>query len=279
MPAGTLYDSRAEHSACGVGFVTRKDSQQTHEILRKGHEALCAVPHRGGMSSAGIGDGAGVCVDLSLALFSQLTGKVLAPGRFGVGNFFLPEAAASQGQALALIEAALHDANLTVLLRRPVPVDDSVIEPRGVTAQLPIMQWIFAIPDSVTDAATDALVHQTLLNIESQAYADPALLGLYPLSLSARTQVLKGRLNAWEIIPYFKDFSDPAHQVHTLYFHTRFSTNTDPHPSMAQPFRLMAHNGELNTDKKNRLSEAAVALARNKAIVRPKGQSDSCRLD
>ncbi|MCX8228106.1 MAG: glutamate synthase-related protein, partial [Sulfitobacter sp.] len=66
---------------------------------------------------------------------------------------------------------------------------------------------------------------------------------------------------------------------HTMYFHTRFSTNTDPHPSMAQPFRLMAHNGELNTDKKNRLSEAAIALARNKAIIRPPGQSDSCRLD
>ncbi|MEC7963845.1 MAG: glutamate synthase central domain-containing protein, partial [Pseudomonadota bacterium] len=94
-----------------------------------------------------------------------------------------------------------------------------------------------------------------------------------------RTQVFKGRLNSWEIIPYFKDLSDPDHAVHTMYFHTRFSTNTDPHPSMAQPFRLMAHNGELNTDKKNRLSEAAIALARSKAIVRPKGQSDSCRLD
>ncbi|MEM9262957.1 MAG: glutamate synthase central domain-containing protein, partial [Pseudomonadota bacterium] len=90
---------------------------------------------------------------------------------------------------------------------------------------------------------------------------------------------LKGRLNSWEIIPYYKDLNDPEHAIHTVYFHTRFSTNTDPHPSMAQPFRLMAHNGELNTDKKNRLSEAAVALARNNAIIRPKGQSDSCRLD
>ena len=62
-------------------------------------------------------------------------------------------------------------------------------------------------------------------------------------------------------MPYFCDLTDPRHEVHTMYFHTRFSTNTDPHPSMAQPFRLMAHNGELNTDKKNRLSEAAVALA------------------
>ncbi len=76
------------------------------------------------------------------------------------------------------------------------------------------------------------------------AYTTPALSGLYPLSLSAHMQVLKGRLNSWEIVPYFRDLNDPDHQVHTMYFHTRFSTNTDPHPTMAQPFRLMAHNGE-----------------------------------
>ena len=85
--------------------------------------------------------------------------------------------------------------------------------------------------------------------------------------------------SANEIIPYFLDLNNLGHSVHTLYFHTRFSTNTDPHPSMAQPFRMMAHNGELNTDKKNRLSETAIARSRENNIIRPKGQSDSCRLD
>ena len=126
---------------------------------------------------------------------------------------------------------------------------------------------------------SDRVIHQALLDIEAVAYTDPALQGLYPISLSASIQTLKGRLNSWEIVPYFSDLNDPDHSVHTLYFHTRFSTNTDPHPSMAQPFRLVAHNGELNTDKKNRLSETAIAAAGNKAIIRPKGQSDSCRLD
>lgn len=277
-PTG-LYDPLREHSACGVGFLTRKDGQQTHEVLLKGHEALCAVPHRGGMSSTGVGDGAGVSVDLSMAFFSRLVGATLQPGRFGVGNFFLPKNPDQRQCAQQLIEQTLEQFGLTVRLCREVPVDNNAIEPRGIALQLPIQQWVFTAPEGVHGTELDRHIHQALLEIESQSYPNPDLAGLYPLSLSAHTQVLKGRLNSWEIIPYFCDLSDPNHRVHTLYFHTRFSTNTDPHPSMAQPFRLMAHNGELNTDKKNRLSEAAVALAKNRAIVRPAGQSDSCRLD
>ncbi|MEM6710372.1 MAG: glutamate synthase central domain-containing protein, partial [Pseudomonadota bacterium] len=275
----TLYDPKREHSACGVGFITRKDSKPSHEVLRKGHEALCAIPHRGGMSSTGVGDGAGISVDLSSRLFSKLTGTRLESGRFGVGNFFMPERRESHERAIAVIEAALRNTGLETVLRRELPVDAQAIEPTSVPLQLPIVQWIFRIPEALLDAGVDAAMHHTLLAIETIAYADEALLGLYPLSLSARTQVLKGRLNAWELVPYFADLSDPDHRVHTLFFHTRFSTNTDPHPSMAQPFRLMAHNGELNTDKKNRLSEAAIAKARRRSIVRPPGQSDSCRFD
>ena len=278
FPTG-LYDPAQEHSACGVGFLTRKDSVQTHDVLRKGHEALCAVPHRGGMSSEGVGDGAGVSVDLSLEFFRKLTGEALEPGAFGVGNFFLPADPAQHERAFEIIDQAFADCELKVVLVRDVPVNNDAIGPRAVKWQLPIRQWVFTAPEHLKGAAFDSRIHEALLDIEALAYTDEALAGLYPLSLSARMQVFKGRLNSWEIVPYFEDLSDSDHAVHTMYFHTRFSTNTDPHPSMAQPFRLMAHNGELNTDKKNRLSEAAIALARNKAIIRPKGQSDSCRLD
>ncbi|MFV0473087.1 MAG: glutamate synthase-related protein [Pikeienuella sp.] len=274
-----LYDPSVEHSSCGVGFLTRKDGVQTHEVLVMGHQALCAVPHRGGMSSEGVGDGAGVSVDLSLSLFRKLTGRALEPGAYGVGNFFMPADPAQTPRAIELIESALGDAGMAIMLRRELPVDEGALSPRAARHQAPIRQWVFAAPDDLRGRALDARIHRALLEIEAVAYTEPALDGLYPLSLSARTQVLKGRLNSWEIIPYFRDLSDLDHKVHTLYFHTRFSTNTDPHPSMAQPFRLMAHNGELNTDKKNRLSEAAVAMARNTAIIRPRGQSDSCRLD
>ncbi|MEM7005437.1 MAG: glutamate synthase central domain-containing protein, partial [Pseudomonadota bacterium] len=275
-----LYDPEREHSSCGVGFLTRKDGVQTHDVLRKAHEALCAVPHRGGMSSEGVGDGAGISFDISVALFSKLTGRTLKPEAFGVGNFFLPEDEDCRTEAIELIESCFRKAGMSVLLRREVPVNSKVIEPRGVKLQLPIMQWVFENEKNPKAGRRfDKAIYKLLLAIEAKAYPNPDMTGLYPLSLSAQMQVLKGRLNSWEIIPYFADLNDPDHAIHTVYFHTRFSTNTDPHPSMAQPFRLMAHNGELNTDKKNRLSEAAVALARNSAIIRPKGQSDSCRLD
>ncbi|MEM1429095.1 MAG: glutamate synthase large subunit, partial [Pseudomonadota bacterium] len=274
-----LYDPDREQSACGVGFLTRKDGRQTHDLLRMGHEALCAVPHRGGMSSEGVGDGAGISVDLSLGFFGKLTGRPLEQGAFGVGNFFMPADPAQHGRAADIVNRSLAAAGLDVLLQREMPVNTQAIPPRAARWQLPIHQWVFAAPEGLRGAALDSRIYDTLLAIEAVAYTEAALDGLYPLSLSARMQVFKGRLNSWEIVPYFRDLSDPDHAVHTMYFHTRFSTNTDPHPSMAQPFRLMAHNGELNTDKKNRLSEAAIALARNKAIVRPRGQSDSCRLD
>ena len=274
-----LYDPEREHSACGVGFLTRKDGMQSHDVLRRGHEALCAVPHRGGMSSEGVGDGAGVSVDLSLEFFEKLCGVSLIPGKFGVGNFFLPADPAQHDHAASLIENCLFDQGFITKTVRHVDVNTGALGVRAVKYQSPIAQWVFKAPDGIDRQTFDRRIHRALLEIEAEAYTKPEFKGLYPVSLSSRMQVLKGRLNSWEIIPYFTDLSNPSHSVHTIYFHTRFSTNTDPHPSMAQPFRLMAHNGELNTDKKNRLSEAAIALARSKAIIRPPGQSDSCRLD
>ncbi|MEM6365039.1 MAG: glutamate synthase central domain-containing protein, partial [Planctomycetota bacterium] len=277
-PTG-LYDPTFEKSSCGVGFLTRKDSRQTHDLLLKGHQALCAVPHRGGMSAEGVGDGAGISVDLSLDFFRRLTGLPLEVGSFAVGNFFMPADNTQHERAKEIVERQMSAGDFRVLLERELPVNNDELPDRSVRLQLPIRQWIFAAPDGVRGDELDALIHQRLLAIEAEAFPDASLEGLHPLSLSARLQVFKGRLNSWEIIPYFKDLSDEHHAVHTMYFHTRFSTNTDPHPSMAQPFRLMAHNGELNTDKKNRLSETAIASARKKKIVRPNGQSDSCRLD
>lgn len=274
-----LYDHSHEKSSCGVGFITRKDSTQSHDLLLLGHQALCSVPHRGGMSSEGVGDGAGVSVDLSINFFKKLAGDTLEAGKFGVGNFFLPKDQSQHNNAAQFIETVLSDAGFRTRSVRNMPINNDAIGERAVKWQLPIAQWVFDAPADLNQDAFDQRIHSALLEIEAVAYTKKEFEGLYPLSLSSRMQVFKGRLNSWEIIPYFQDLSDPDHKIHTLYFHTRFSTNTDPHPSMAQPFRLVAHNGELNTDKKNRLSEAAIARARNMAIIRPKGQSDSCRLD
>ncbi|MFE7131078.1 glutamate synthase-related protein [Streptomyces sp. NPDC057638] len=274
-----LYSPAREHSDCGVGFITRLDGTPGHDVIRKGDEALRAIPHRGGTSAEGVGDGAGVSVDLSVEFFTAITGEELRAGHFGVANCFVPLDGERRDGAAELVGRSITEQGFEVLLVREVPVDHGVARPVAERYQLPITQWVFRAPQAWERAEVDAAAHRALLAIEAVAYADDAYAGLYPLSLSARTQVLKGRLNSGEVIGYFRDLCDPRHSVRSLYFHTRFSTNTEPHPTMAQPFRLMAHNGELNTDRKNRLSDEALARARTRSIVRPPGQSDSSRLD
>ncbi|MDQ0539270.1 glutamate synthase (NADPH/NADH) large chain [Curtobacterium flaccumfaciens] len=284
-----LYDPARESSDCGVGFITRLDGTPSHDVIRKGDEALCSIPHRGGKSAEGVGDGAGVSIDLSVEFFSAITGQQLRAGHFGVANCFVPSGTGADGadertRAQQTVSDAIAAEGFELLLVRDVPVDHSVARPEAEQYQLPIVQWVFRAPSDWDRTEVDAAANRALLAIEAVSYAQAATeraehAALYPLSLSARTQILKGRLNSGEVIGYFTDLRDPRHSVRTLYFHTRFSTNTEPHPTMAQPFRLMAHNGELNTDRKNRLSDEALARARTRSIVRPPGQSDSSRLD
>jgi len=278
-----LYDRDQSSDSCGVGFITHKQSTQTFDVLVKGHEALCTIPHRGGMSAEGIGDGAGVNIDLSERFFRKVTGnKELKLGDFAVANFFLPKQAEYEDDAIALVEKTLQEFNLPIILWRDVPVDNSVLNYASVQAQLPLKQVVFLRSDALLAASWDefdARVAECLQAIEDVCYEMAELDGFYPCSMSARTQVLKGRLNSNEVMPYFKDLVDSEHEIHSLFFHTRFSTNTEPATMMAQPFRRMAHNGELNTDKKNRLSEKSIASQLGKTIHFPKGQSDSARLD
>ncbi|MFZ2313166.1 MAG: glutamate synthase central domain-containing protein, partial [Methylobacter sp.] len=279
-----LYNAEQSQDSCGVGFITHKQSKQTHDLLVKSHEALCTIPHRGGMSAEGIGDGAGVNIDLSLKFFRKITGiSTLELGQFGVANFFFPEDHDHYDSAAnELVERHFKAANLPIILWRNVPVDKDVINAAAAKAQLPIKQVVFGRPDSLKDAthaAFERYIQATLLALEVEGFTRAELAGFYPLSMSSRTQVYKGRLNSFEVIPYFIDLYDKDHEINTLFFHTRFSTNTAPATMMAQPFRYMAHNGELNTDKKNRLSENAIARQHNKHIVFPCGQSDSGRLD
>ena len=279
-----LYNADLSQDSCGVGFITHKQSKQTHDLLVKSHEALCTIPHRGGMSAEGIGDGAGVNIDLSLRFFRKISGiDSLELGQFGVANFFFPEDHDHYDSAAnELIERHFKDFNLPIILWRTVPVDLDVINAAAVKAQLPIKQCVFGRPESLKNASHEEFekhIQAALLDIEVEGFTRPELTGFYPLSMSSRTQVYKGRLNSFEVVPYFKDLYDTDHEISTLFFHTRFSTNTAPATMMAQPFRYMAHNGELNTDKKNRLSENAIARQHDKHIIFPCGQSDSGRLD
>ena len=281
----TLHDPENDKDSCGVGFITHKRSVQSHDILKKTHEALCTIPHRGGMDAEGVGDGAGVNIDLSLNFFRKITAKPqLELGEFGVANFFFPEDHSHYDSAAAdLVEEQLKAFDFPIIKWRDIPVDNKALHSAAIKAQLPIKQVIFGRPETLKEANHDdfeKLIQKTLLKIEAEGFTREELNGFYPLSMSSRTQVYKGRLNSNEVIPYFKDLDDIDHEISTLFFHTRFSTNTAPATMMAQPFRYMAHNGELNTDKKNRLSEDAIArVLHGEKLVFPKGQSDSGRLD
>ncbi len=279
-----LHNPELTKDSCGVGFITHKYGKQTHQLLTLANEALCTIPHRGGMSAEGIGDGAGVNIDLSLKFFRKITQKSeLKLGEFGVANFFFPEDHSHfDSAAVELVEKYLTKYHLPIIAWRDIPVDNSKINKAAIKAQLPIKQVIFGKPKALTSATHDEYekyIQQTLLDIEVEGFSRDELNGFYPLSMSSRTQVYKGRLNSFELIPYFTDLYDEDHEIAILFFHTRFSTNTAPATMMAQPFRYMAHNGELNTDKKNRLSENAIARQHDKHIVFPCGQSDSGRLD
>ncbi|MDQ7091729.1 MAG: glutamate synthase-related protein [Methylococcales bacterium] len=279
-----LYNADLSQDSCGVGFITHKQSQQTHDVLLKTHEALCTIPHRGGMSAEGVGDGAGVNIDLSLKFFRKITKKNnLELGEFGVANFFFPEDHEHHdSDARVMVEKYLKQFDFPIIRWRDVPINNKEINEAAIKAQLPIKQIIFSRPNhlkTATHEEFESLIQKALLTIEAEGFTDDNLQGFYPLSMSSRTQVYKARLNSNEVIPYFIDLYDTDHEISTLFFHTRFSTNTEPATMMAQPFRYMAHNGELNTDKKNRLSENAIAKQQNKTVIFPKGQSDSGRLD
>jgi glutamate synthase (NADPH/NADH) large chain len=279
-----LYNADASTDSCGVGFITHKRNKQTHDVLNKAYEALCSIPHRGGMSAEGVGDGAGVNIDLSLNFFRKITeNSNLELGDFGVANFFFPKDHNHYDSAAqSLVNEHLQQFDLPIIKWRNIPVDNSVLNDASIDAHYPIKQVVFGRPAKLKDASHAKFEHYiqgVLLTIEKEGFTRHELDGFYPLSMSSYTQVYKGRLTSCEVIPYFIDLYDEEHKISTLFFHTRFSTNTAPATMMAQPFRYIAHNGELNTDKKNRLSEQAIARQHNKHLVFPLGQSDSSRLD
>ena len=208
-----LYDANLDYSSCGVGFITHKKSKQTHDILKLADEALCKIPHRGGMSSEGIGDGAGVNIDISVNFYKHLTGnKKLEYGNFGVANFFYPIDGSQKSRAEDIIKTTLEKHNLALILWRDVEVNPEVVNEASRKAQLPIVQVVFTRPKDVKNQVDfEFVINDALQEIERPAFTIPELKGFYPLSMSSYTQVYKGRLVSGEVFPYFKDLKNPEH--------------------------------------------------------------------
>src|SRR5437879_9616435 len=290
-------DPWMEHDACGVGFVARASGERSAEIARLALQALARVAHRGAAATDRSGDGAGLLTQIPAPLFyreAASRGLALASGQpFAVGSFFLPRDPDALGCATAIIEEVLCREGLPVLGWRDVPVDLDVLG-AGARASCPaIRQAILAAPADggrQDDATWERSLYLARRTIERRiADAGPGLEPFFVCSLSCRTLVYKALLTGTQLAGFFPDLASSDYETAIAIFHQRYSTNTTSSWPLAQPFRMLAHNGEINTLWGNRNAvrarEPALsgppwgdAVDRLKPVIWSEG-SDSASLD
>src|SRR5436853_481157 len=290
-------DPWREQDACGVGFVARASGHRSVEIARLALQALARVAHRGAAATDRSGDGAGLLTQIPAPLFyreAASRGLALASGQpFAVGSFFLPRDPDALGCATAIIEEVLRGEGFAVLGWRDVPVDLDVLG-AGARASCPtIRQAILAAPadggrqDDATWERSLYLARRTI--VRRIADAGPGLEPFFVCSLSCRTLVYKALLTGTQLAGFFPDLASSDYETAIAIFHQRYSTNTTSSWPLAQPFRMLAHNGEINTlwGNRNAMRAREPALAgppwgdavdRLKPVIWSEG-SDSASLD
>ncbi len=255
-----LYDPRNEHDACGVGFVAHIKGKRSHSIVEQGLLILKNLDHRGAVGAdALMGDGAGILLQMPDQLYREELAKLGValppPGEYGVGMVFLPKEQASRLACEQEIERAVRAENQVVLGWRDVPVDTAMPMSPTVRAKEPVIRQIF-IGRGPDIMVTDALERKLYVIRKSSGHAIQALNLLHGKeffvpSMSARTVVYKGLLLADQVGVYYEDLQDPRCISALALVHQRFSTNTFPEWPLAHPYRMIAHNGEINTVKGN----------------------------
>ncbi len=260
MQAQGLYDPQNEHDACGVGFIAQIKGQKSHSIIEQGLLILKNLDHRGAVGAdALMGDGAGILIQIPDAFYREEMSKqgviLPPPGEYGVGMIFLPKEQASRIACEQEIERAVHAEGQVVLGWRDVPVNLEMPMSPTVREKEPVIRQIF-IGRGQDIMVTDALERKLYVIRKSSGHAIQGLDLLHGKeffvpSMSARTVVYKGLLLADQVGVYFKDLQDPRCVSALALVHQRFSTNTFPEWPLAHPYRLIAHNGEINTVKGN----------------------------
>ena len=256
-----LYNPQQEHDACGVGFIAHIKNQKSHDIVEKGLEILLRLTHRG---AAGAdpreGDGAGILLQIPNAFFQAVTPSldITLPkeGEYGVGMVFLPQDTAHRTTCETIIEETIEAEGLKLLGWRDVPVDSVHADlPESVTCCEPYIRQVFIGMGTDTDSQ-DALerklytVRKVARNyIQDLNLNDPA--NFYFASMSSRTIVYKGMFLSHQVGAYYEDLNDARMTSALALVHQRFSTNTFPAWELAHPFRMVAHNGEINTVRGN----------------------------
>ncbi|MGA0855230.1 MAG: glutamate synthase-related protein [Burkholderiaceae bacterium] len=260
QPAFGLYDPAHEHDACGVGFVAQMRGRKSHEIVQQGLQILKNLDHRGAVGAdALMGDGAGILLQIPDAFFrEEMASQGVAlppPGEYGVGMVFLPKENASRLACERALEKAVVAEGQVVLGWRDVPTDAQMPMSPRVRAKEPILRQIFI--GRGNDVVVQDALERKLYVIRKTASSAIQSLRLkhgkeyYVPSMSSRTIVYKGLLLADQVGVYFKDLCDPRCVSALALVHQRFSTNTFPEWPLAHPYRMVAHNGEINTVKGN----------------------------
>jgi glutamate synthase (ferredoxin) len=254
-----LYDPQYEHDSCGVGFVVDLKGRKSHDIVAKAIRVLTNLGHRGACGcEANTGDGAGILLQLPHRFLLQECEKhnisLPSPGEYGVGVVYLPTDAADRGQCEAIFEQIVREEGQQVLGWRTVPTDNSPIGPTAKRSE-PVIRQIFVGHGAHGQAS---------VGFERQLYiirkrVENAIKNLtirqrcmfYIPSLSRKTIIYKGMLNADQIAIYYPDLMSPALESALAMVHSRFSTNTFPNWARAHPYRYLCHNGEINTLRGN----------------------------
>ncbi len=260
--AAGLYDPAREHDACGVGFIVNMRDEKSHRIVEAGLQIVENLEHRGAVGADPlVGDGAGMLVQVPHKFFAaeaeRLGIALPAEGCYGVGQIFFPRDAALRREMEALVEQGLADEGFVFLGWRDVAVDNSCLskDPKIQETEPFHRQVFIGLPDGTRlDPETFErrlyIARKLVSGRVFQAYG-----GLnndfYIVSMSCRTVVYKGMFLGWQLGAYYRDFHDPNFESALALVHQRFSTNTFPSWRLAHPYRMVAHNGEINTVRGN----------------------------
>jgi glutamate synthase (NADPH/NADH) large chain len=288
-----LYRAEHERDACGVGMIVALDGKPRREVVTHAIRALKSVWHRGAVDADGkTGDGAGLLIEAPQDFFREVverTGHTLRPGAIFVGQIFLPRNDfAALERARVIVESEIIRAGFALYGWRQTPVDIAVIGEKANATRPEIEQVLFHDPKARDEEIVERDLFICRRRIEKRALASN-LTELYVCSLSARTLVYKGMFLAQQIDAFYPDLCDERFVSAVALYHQRYSTNTFPTWRLAQPFRMLCHNGEINTIKGNihwmksheiRMTSDAFGAADTdvKPVVQP-GGSDSAALD
>lgn len=254
-----LYDPENERDACGVGFVANIKNRKSHDIIEQGLLILKNLDHRGATGyDPLLGDGAGILIQMPDALMRAEVAKIgitLPPaGDYACGTVFLPQSANGCAACESVVARIIHEEGLTFLGWRDVPRDSSILAEAARAIEPQMRQVFIARPDTVADqTAFERKLFVVRKRVEHavRALKLADVKQFYIPSLSSRTLVYKGMLLAHQVGEYFLDLQDARAQSALALVHQRFSTNTFPTWDLAHPFRMIAHNGEINTVRGN----------------------------